>query len=58
MSNFAKSKHAPTNIPSNTNIKCTDKAKLIPKRVEVSKFNQSNSMYTHAVVIFQTLPKD
>ena len=46
VSNVAKSKHAPTIIPSGTNGKCTDKAKLIPKRVEVSKFNQSNSMYT------------
>ena len=46
VSNFAKSKHAPTIIPSSTNGKCTLKAKLIPKRVEVSKFNQSNNMHT------------
>ena len=43
VSNFAKSQHVPTIIPSSTNVKCTDKAKLIPKRVEVSKFNQSNT---------------
>ena len=47
VSNFANSKHAPPPIiPSSNNGKCTDKAKLILKRVEVSKFNQSNSMYT------------
>ena len=46
VSNFAKSKHAPTIIPSSTNVKCTDKAKLILKIVEVSKSNKSNSMYT------------
>ena len=44
VSNFANSKHAPTTILSNTNVKCTAKAKLIPKRVEVS--SNSNSMYT------------
>ena len=27
VSNFAKSKHAPTTIPSNTNVKCTAKAR-------------------------------
>ena len=42
VSNFAKSKHAPPPVP-NSNVKCTDKVKLIIKRVEVSK---SNSMYT------------
>ena len=45
VSSFAKSQHALPKVP-NTNVKCTDKAKLIPKRVEVSKFNKSNSMYT------------
>ena len=44
VSNFAKSKHAPTTIPSNTNVKCTAKAKLILKRVVVS--SKANSMYT------------
>ena len=44
-SNFAKSKHAPPKVP-NSNAKCTDKAKLILKRVQVSKSNKSNSMYT------------
>ena len=45
VSNFAKSKHAPpiTTVPFSTNVKHTDKAKLITKRVEISK---SNSMYT------------
>ena len=43
VSNFAKSQHAPPKVP-NTNVKCPDKAKLIPKRVEVS--SKSNSMYT------------
>ena len=45
VSNFAKSKHAPPQI-HNSNVKCTSKAKLIPKRVEISKSNKSNSMYT------------
>ena len=45
VSNFAKSKHAPPQI-HNSNYKCTAKAKLIPKRVEISKSNKSNSMYT------------
>ena len=46
VSNFAKSKHAPTVIPSstNTNTKDVDKAKLTGKRVEVS--SKSNNMYT------------
>ena len=44
VSSSAKSKHAtPTTVPSRTNVKCTDKAKLVAKSVEVSK---SNSMYT------------
>ena len=45
VSNFAKSKHAPTIIPSspNANTKHVNKAKLTGKRVEVSK---SNCMYT------------
>ena len=44
VSNFDRSKHAtPTTVPSSTNVKCTDNAKLIAKSVEVSK---SNSMYT------------
>ena len=44
VSSNAKSKHAPTTpVPSSTNVKCTDKAKLIVKRVEVRK---PNSMYT------------
>ena len=44
VSNFAKSKHAPTVVPSstNTNVKHDNKAKLIGKRVEV---NRSTSMY-------------
>ena len=42
VSSNAKSKHAPSTVPSSINVKCTDKAKLIMKRVEVSK---SNSMY-------------
>ena len=47
VSNFAKSKHAPTTIPSNTNVKCTDKAKLMVKKVEGRK--STNSMYsTHS----------
>ena len=48
MSSNAKSKHAPcTNpVPSSTNIKCTGKAKLTEKRVEVRKSNLTNSMYT------------
>ena len=45
VSNFAKSQHAPAKVP-NSNAKCTDKAKLILKRVEVNKSNKSNSMYT------------
>ena len=45
VSNFAKSKHAPPQI-HNSNVKCTAKAKFIPKRVEISKSNKSNSMYT------------
>ena len=44
VSSNAKSKHAPTTVPSSTNVKCTDKAKLIAKRVEVS--SKSSSMYT------------
>ena len=45
VSNFAKSKHeTPTTVPYSTNVKCTDKAKLIAKRVEVS--SKSNNMYT------------
>ena len=43
VSNFVKSKHAPPQV-HNSNVKCTTKAKLIPKRVEVS--SKSNSMYT------------
>ena len=43
MSNFAKSTHA--NPPLPTNVKHDNKAKLIGKRVEVSKSN-STSMYT------------
>ena len=43
VSNFAKSQHAPPKVPY-TNVKCPDKAKLIPKRVEVS--SKSSSMYT------------
>ena len=49
MSSNAKSKHAPptTPVPSSTNIiKCTGKAKLTEKRVEVRKSNLTNSMYT------------
>ena len=39
--------HAPTTpIPSSANVKCTGKAKLTEKRVEVRKFNLTNSMYT------------
>ena len=45
VSNFAKSKHAPPQI-HNSNVKCTANAKLILKRVEISKSNKSNSMYT------------
>ena len=44
VSSNAKSKHAPTIVLSSTNVKCTAKAKLILKRVEVS--SNSNSMYT------------
>ena len=48
VSSNAKSKHAPltTPIPSSINIKCTGKAKLTEKRVEVRKSNLTNSMYT------------
>ena len=48
VSSNAKSKHAPptTPVPSSTNIKCTGKAKLTEKRVEVMKSNLTNSMYT------------
>ena len=45
VSDFTKSKHAPPQI-HNSNVKCTAKAKLIPKRVEINKSNKSNSMYT------------
>ena len=44
VSSNAKSKHAPTTVPSSTNVKCTDKTKPIAKRVEVRK--STNSMYT------------
>ena len=47
-SSNAKSKHASptTPVPSGTNIKCTGKAKLTEKSVEVGKSNLTNSMYT------------
>ena len=32
VSSNAKSKHAPTTVPFSTNVKCTDKAKLIVKK--------------------------
>ena len=46
VSSNAKSKHAPSTVPSSTNVKCTAKAKLIMKRVGVRKSNSTNSMYT------------
>ena len=46
VSNFAKSQHAPTTVPSSTNVKHDNKAKLIGKRVNVRKCNSTNSMYT------------
>ena len=42
MSNFAKSSHANANPPLPSNIKQDDKAKLIDKRISVSKTNSSN----------------
>ena len=46
VSSNAKSKHAPSTVPSSTNVKCTAKAKLITKRVKVRKSYSTNSMYT------------
>ena len=46
MSSNAKSKHAPSTVPSSTNVKCTDRAILIMESVEVRKSNSTNSMYT------------
>ena len=46
VSSNANHKHAPTTVPSSTNVKCTDKAKLVGKTVEVGKSNLTNSMYT------------
>ena len=43
VSSDANSKHAPPSVP-NTNVKCTGKAKLAEKRVEVRKSNLTNSM--------------
>ena len=43
VSYFAKSEHAPTTILFNTNVKCTAKAKLILKRVEVSSKSNRKS---------------
>ena len=39
-------KTPPTPVPSSTNIKCTGKAKLTEKRVDIRKSNLTNSMYT------------
>ena len=55
VSSFAKSQHAPPKVP-NTNVKCTDKAKLILKRVEVSLISLT-ACIPHVVVIFQSLPE-
>ena len=50
VSNFAKSQHAPSlnTVPSSTNanIKHSDKAKLIGKRVEASSNDNKSSTYT------------
>ena len=49
MSSNANLKHVhapPTPVLSSTNVKCTGKAKLNAKRVEVRKSNLINSMYT------------
>ena len=40
------SKHAPTTVPSNANDKHDSRAKLIGKRVDVRRYNSTNSMYT------------
>ena len=40
----ANFKHAPPNIP-NTNVKCTVKANLTEKGIDIRKSNVSNSMY-------------
>ena len=45
VSNFAKSKHAPTTAPSNAHVKHDYKAKLIGKRINVKKCNSTYSMY-------------
>ena len=42
VSNFAKSSHANANPPLPSNIKQDDKAKLIDRRISVSKTNSSN----------------
>ena len=42
VSNFAKSSHAYANSPLPPNVKQVDKAKLIDRRISVSKTNSSN----------------
>ena len=42
MSNFATSSHANANPPLLSNVKQDDKAKLIDRRISVSKTNSSN----------------
>ena len=44
--NFAKSKHAPTTVSSNANVKHDNKAKVTGKRLNVKTCNSTNSMYT------------
>ena len=42
VSNFAKSLHANANPPLPSNVKHDDKAKLVDRRISVSKTNSSN----------------